>query len=101
MQNNFEITQDVLTAAGFEVREDSDQSGPLYVWVRIQDGHVMEGSDMSVDSEEQAWLEVRDIFIQILEDMDINEQQWGEMVGEEKLALATKLGSPRKNTLAL
>lgn len=101
MQNNFEITQDVLTAAGFEVREDSDQVGPLYVWVRIQDGRVMEGSDMSVDNEEQAWAEVRDIFSQILEDMDINEQQWMEMVGEEKLALATKLGSPRKNTLAL
>lgn len=100
MTNKFDITQDVLTNAGFEVREDSDQEG-LYVWVRIQSGRVVEGADMSLPSESLAWEQAGEQFSRILEqELGIDQDDWGAMGGEERLALARQYGT-RKPRLTL
>lgn len=101
MTNKFDITQDVLTNAGFEVREDSDQQG-LYVWVRIQNGRVAGGADMSLPSENLAWEQAGKEFSRILEDdLGVSQSAWAEMVGEERLALARKYGTARKPGLGI
>lgn len=87
----YEITEDILTLAGFEVVKDPDQDG-MWVWVRRHNGQFIEGCESSFDSQEQAWNDVREMFFRILgQECGIGEQQWAEMSAEERMAVALKL----------
>ena len=79
-----ELTQDLLELAGYRVDEDVDQQG-LFVWTRQEAGRTTGGCDISLDSAEKAWNEVRWIVGEVLRDeAEIGAADWKLMSAEER-----------------
>ena len=78
LDNQREIAQ----AAGFDVREDPDQEG-LWLW-RMEDG---EGSDISFDTEEEAWANAAaDATEMAMMHADLSDEDWDTLSSQQQVA---------------
>lgn len=79
-----ELPEDLLRLAGYDVSEDSDQPG-LFVWTRREHNQIVEGCDMSLDGEDDAWQDVREMVIEVLtQDAALTADRWNALSAEER-----------------
>ena len=79
---SFELSEDLLTRAQYQVAEDPDQPG-LYQWTRQEFGRTVGGAEISMDTPEEAWAEVREIVEDVLlNEADITAEEWNAMPAE-------------------
>ena len=79
--------RELARIAGFDVLEDVDQP-TLYVWVRLANGHVVEGCDCSFPDPDSAWDEaIAQTFENAMADADVSDEEWDGMDQEKRLAL--------------
>lgn len=79
--------RELARSAGFDVREDCDQPN-LYVWVRLANGHVVEGCDCSFPDPDSAWEEaIACTFENAMADADVSDNDWDGMDQEQRAAL--------------
>lgn len=88
--NAYELSQDLLELAGYDVSEDTDQPG-LYVWTREEKGRMVAGCDSSLASAEEAWDEVRFMVAEVLfEEANVSPAEWKELSAEQRQSIITE-----------
>ena len=86
-----EISEDLLSLAGFTVSNDVDQPG-MYVWHRYEGGKIVESCDSSYNTEEQAKDAIRThIANLLLVEHDISHDEWVQMLAEQRKVVMMQL----------
>lgn len=89
--SEYELTQDLLELAGYCVNEDADQPG-LFLWTHQEAGRTTDGCDISLDTAEEAWNEVRWMVGEVLRDeAGIEADEWKLMSAEDRKRVIIEL----------
>ena len=81
METDVKLEQNLAKIAGFDVSKDSDQPG-FWLWVRRENGLIFEGSDVSFESENEAWENAVEMLKNdLFSSGEISEEEW-EMMEE-------------------
>ena len=87
---SYDLPRSTVALFGFVVAADADQPD-YFTWTRYEQGRLMDGCDVSFESDDEAWAEATQIVRETLEDEDIPAAVWNAMSEGERQNLVQEL----------
>ena len=87
---SYDLSRASVALFGFVISPDADQPD-YFTWTRYENGRLMDGCDVSFESEDEAWDEATQIAREALENEDISAEVWNILTMEERSKLIQEL----------